>query len=237
MRPAVFVITDGSGRSGCSRLPSTTKILDQVGASPGSFYGPVTDAAAYSAIVNHDFDLFVSLMRELVRYLVEDRVTAVVGDALEGYNPTHDACRLLIGAAAEMAQRSSGRTLDNFEFSLTGSPDNHHHAVDDQVIRLDLDDDAFTRKMSVARSYTQLQAEVNEALTLNPLDAFRVELLWRVPNRPPVFSPDHKPYYEQYGEERVSSGYYHHVIRYREHLVALAEALWREVETGQAAGL
>ena len=33
-RPAVFVITDGSGRSGRSRLPSTTRILDQVGASP-----------------------------------------------------------------------------------------------------------------------------------------------------------------------------------------------------------
>ena len=54
-RPAVFVITDGSGRLGRSRLPSTTRILDQVGAANGSFYGPVTDAAAYAAILHHDF--------------------------------------------------------------------------------------------------------------------------------------------------------------------------------------
>ena len=38
LRPVVFVLTDGSGGSGYSRLPSTTRILDQVGASRGSFY-------------------------------------------------------------------------------------------------------------------------------------------------------------------------------------------------------
>jgi len=231
-RPAVFVITDGSGRSRLSRLPSTSRILEQVGAARGSFYGPVTDAAAYAAVLNHDFELFIGLMRGLARHLIEGRVTCVVGDALEGYNPTHDVCRLLIGAAVEMAQQASGRRVDNFEFLLTGSADSDTNAVADQVIRLDLDDDAFARKMAAARSYVELESEVNEAVTLNPADAFRIEFLRRVPNRPQAFSPDHKPHYERYGEGRVSSGYYHQVIRYREHVLPLAEALWREAETG-----
>lgn len=229
-RPAVFVITDGSGRSGRSRLPSTSRILDQVGASRGSFYGPVTDALAYAALLNNDFDLFIGLARELARYLIDERVSAVAGDALEGYNPTHDACRLLIGAAVEMVQRATGRAVENFELLLTGSPDNQ--ALDDQTIRLELDDDAFARKLAVARSYAELEAEVNEAITLNRLDAFRVECLSRVANHPPVFAADHKPYYEQYGEQQVSSGHYSQVIRYREHLLPLAAALWRQVEIG-----
>lgn len=231
-RPAVFVITDGSGRSGRSRLPSTTRILDQVGARRGTFYGPITDAAAYAAILNHDFDLFIGLTRGLARYLIDERVSYVVGDALEGYNPTHDACRLMIGAAVEMVQRAAGCTVENFEFSLTGPPDNHVDPAADQTIRLDLDDDAFARKMAVARSYVELESEVNEALTLNRPAAFRVECLRRVANLPGVFAADHKPYYEQYGEQRVSSGAYYQVIRYRDHLVPLAEALWHEVEGG-----
>lgn len=231
MRPAVFVITDGSGRSGRSRLPSTTRILDQVGASRGSFYGPVTDSAAYAAILNHDFDFFSGLMRGLARYLIEERVSYVAGDALEGYNPTHDVCRLVIGAAVEMVYRATGRAVENFEFLLTGRPDNRGAPVDDQTIRLDLDDDAFARKMAVARSYVELESEVNEALTLNRPGAFRVECLRRVANRPPAFASD-KPYYEQYGEQQVSSGHYYQVIRYREHLMPLGEALWRQVEAG-----
>jgi hypothetical protein len=231
MRPTVFVITDGSGRSGNSRLPSTTRILDQVGARRGAFYGPVTDAAAYSAIVNHDFDLFSGLTRDLARYLIDERVSYVVGDALEGYNPTHDACRIVIGAAVEMAQRATGREVGSFDFLLTGKPDDDVDPVDDQT-RLDLDDDAFARKIAVARSYAELESEVNGAIARDRLDAFRVEYLRRVPNRPPVFAAGHRPYYEQYGEQQVASGHYHQVIRYRDHLVPLAEALWCQVEAG-----
>jgi hypothetical protein len=230
-RPAVFVITDGSGRSGRARLPSTTRILDQVGVCRGSFYGPITDAAAYAAILNHDFDLFIGLTRQLAQYLNDERISHVAGDALEGYNPTHDACRLIIGAAVEIVQRTTGRKVESFDFLLTGKPDDHVSPVD-HTTRLELDDNAFARKMAVARSYPELESEVNGAIAQNRLDAFRIECLRRVPNRPPVFAAEHKPYYEQYGEQQVLSGHYHQVIRYREHLAPLAEALWRQVEVG-----
>jgi hypothetical protein len=230
MQPAVFVFTDGSGRTGRSRLPSTTRILDQAGASSGLFYGPLTDAAAYAAILDQDFELFGGLMRSLAGYLINEEISFVAGDALEGYNPTHDVCRLVIGAAVEMAHRATGRAVENFEFLLTGKADSCGTWEDDRAIRLELDDDAFARKMAVARSYTELESEVKEAITLNRLDAFHVECLRRVSNSPPVFAADHKPYYEQYGEQQVSSGHYYQVIRYREHLMPLAEALWRQVE-------
>jgi hypothetical protein len=40
-----------------------------------------------------------------------------------------------------------------------------------------------------------------------------------------IFKEDTKPYYEEYGEKRVAEGKYGEVIRYREHVLPLAEAL------------
>ncbi len=54
-RPLVFVLTDGSGRTGNSRVSSTKSIVNQAGATPGRLFGAITDEAAYEAILNHDF--------------------------------------------------------------------------------------------------------------------------------------------------------------------------------------
>src|SRR6267142_5714397 len=116
--PFVFVFTDGSGRSNQSRLPSTTKILNQTGAKCGSVYGRLTDAAGYAAILSHEFDLFVQLARELAGAFVAERIDYVAGDAFEGYNPMHDACRLVVDAAVTVANRMRGHRVANFEFSL-----------------------------------------------------------------------------------------------------------------------
>jgi hypothetical protein len=44
-----------------------------------------------------------------------------------------------------------------------------------------------------------------------------------------IFRQDTKPYYEEYGEKRVAEGKYGEVIRYREHVLPLAEALRQTV--------
>ena len=55
--------------------------------------------------------------------LVAPRSTDVAGDAVEGFNPSHDLCRLVIDAAVvtgSTARRSPRR--DDFEFPLEGAP-------------------------------------------------------------------------------------------------------------------
>src|SRR5688572_7911055 len=74
MRPAVFVVTDGSGRTERSRLPSTTRLVEQAGASSGVFYGPLTDARAYAAILGRDYACFSGLMRKLADYLIDEEI-------------------------------------------------------------------------------------------------------------------------------------------------------------------
>jgi hypothetical protein len=227
-RPRVFVLTDGSGRSNQSRLNSTTKIINQAGATRGRIYGRLTDLSVYSAILNHDFALFTKLATELSEALVDDETDYVVGDAVEGYNPTHDVCRLVINAAIEVASRARGHRLANLDFLVIRQPSACRKTIHAGANCLRLDEDAFARKMAAARGYTELKAEVDAALSRTPVDAFRVECLH------PVDSAggsqrflEEPPLYEHYGEKQVLAGYYAQVVRYREHIAPLAEALSR----------
>src|SRR2546429_9031484 len=102
-KPLVFVLTDGSGRTNQSRLKSTTEILNQTGAKLGCIYGRLTDRAAYSAILDRKFDVFIRLAKELAEAFIAQCIDYVAGDAAEGFSPTHDVCRLIINAAVKIA--------------------------------------------------------------------------------------------------------------------------------------
>ena len=208
-------------------VPSTTTVLEGAGARPGAIYGRFTDAAFYAALLEHDFPLFTGLTGELARALVEDHIDCVVGDAAEGYNPTHDVCRLVIDAATRIAARIRNVPIANFEFTLVGRPD--PPGVDRAgVICLELEAAALQRKLRVALGYVEMAGEVAAALSAWGAEAFGKESFRSVANGDMAREPEElPPYYERCGEERVGAGTYGRVIRYREHVLPLAEALSR----------
>lgn len=234
-RPQVFVLTDGSGRTGQSRLDSTTKILEQGGAGPGSIYGRFTDQAIYTAILNQDLNLFIGLAQELAETFIRDQIGYVVGDAAESFNPTHDLCRLIINAAVRIVNRQSGKLITNFDFLLAGRPDTRPEALQAQAIRLQLDEKAFHLKLAAARNYPEMAREVDAALSTVGADAFRFECLRPVDQ---CAGNGHlygeRPYYEQYGEQQITAGYYQRVIRYQEHMAPIAQSLSEYVSEVQA---
>jgi AcrR family transcriptional regulator len=253
-RPRVFVLTDGSGRTGISRLKSTTKILSRVGASPGAVYGRFGDRELYAALLRGDFGLFERLVAELAEAFVWEEIEYVAGDAAEGYNPVHDTCRIVIDAAAELASRTSGRRIINRDFLLF----RRHSAVSDDVhaggIRLTLDDAQLARKLSVAREYSELKDEVDafidqkalEALRAFPElsayisdfvtsdmggEAYRVESLRLAGESTRGDGAANEiPFYERYGEMLVTAGAYDHAIRRSDHIAPLAKAMRRFVD-------
>src|ERR1700726_1117013 len=85
-RPLVCVLTDGSGHTNHSRLPSTTQILDGTGSKAGPVCGRVTDPEIYAAILKGDFQVFVEVMRQLAQSFIEQNIEYVGHDAIEGYN-------------------------------------------------------------------------------------------------------------------------------------------------------
>jgi len=231
-RPKVFILTDGSGRSGRSRLDSTTKILSQAGAIPGSIYGRLTDPMFYSAVLNHDSNLFISLAKELAEILIEQQVEYVAGDATEAYNPAHDICRLLINTAVDMANWKCKHRVANFDFLLAGPPNACPTNLRAHAIWLQLQDDAFKRKLKAAQNYPELASEVDHTLSTTGIEAFRVECLRPANPRESILLKG-PPFYESYGEKQVAAGHYEQVLRYREHIQPLTEALWHYV--GQSA--
>jgi hypothetical protein len=222
--PRVFVLTDGSGRDGVSRLDATTRLLERAGASIGPVYGRFPDTAIYEALLDADAALFVGLAEEIAKSLTLAGIERVVCDAAEGWNPIHDAFRLTAAAAAALAERESGAPVEVFEFSLFGPPD--PGPAPEQAIRVPLDVEGRVAKRAAALGYAELDREVRWALDRHGEQAYRTEWLrpglqrageYRVPDDPPV--------YERYGEFLVRSGQLARAIRYREHLLPVAAAL------------
>jgi hypothetical protein len=104
-RPIYCCLTDGSGGAATSRLASTSRLLDDVGALAGPIYGRYTDKEIYRLLLDGRVEVFVALALELADTLERAGVVCVAGDAIEGFNPTHDVCRLIVdGASAVVAE-------------------------------------------------------------------------------------------------------------------------------------
>jgi AcrR family transcriptional regulator len=221
--PLYFCLTDGSGGNAASRLASTTDLLARAGARPGSIYGRFSDKDLYRLLLEGRADVFVELLNELAEGLIDAGIQCVAGDAMEGFNPGHDVCRALIDSAVAVVHERTGRALENFEFAVHNNP-----AADTSgaVIRLDLDDDAFDRKIAAAMAYREIKDDVQDSLDRFGRSAFAVECLRPSSTRAMLEQFETTPpSYESIGESRVRDGRYHQVVRYREHVAPVFRAL------------
>lgn len=226
-RPVVHVLTDGSGSDGEPRIDSTSMLLNGAGASRGSIFGRMSDRQIYAAILTGNHAPFVVLAEELAAAFVHDGVDMVAGDAVEGFNPSHDVCRYVVNAAVRLASADTGRKIGCYAFPLDGAPDLCPDGVGGPPLRVDLDDAMLDRKMQAARAYAELKGEVESAVGRFGIEPFRTECLWPVDLSDPYgWDPDRIPFYESYGAERVASGAYEQVVTFREHVRPLADALW-----------
>jgi hypothetical protein len=225
-RPVVHVLTDGSGHAGIPRLGATAGLLQRTGARRGAIFGRLTDREAYALILERNTPLLFSLVAELASDLARRRTRVVVCDASEGYNPVHDLCRLVLGAAMTAAQLDAKQ----YEYCVVDGPDRFDRASS-EVASFELGEEAFESKMRAAREYAQVKNEVNVMIERHGEQAFRRES-FRLVSDWTVFDHD-CPAYERFGEERIAAGCYRHVIRHADHMMPLRDALLAWVEAGQ----
>jgi len=163
-RPRVFILTDGGGHAGESRLPRSSAIVDGAGATPGEIFGPLGEAGVYKALLCGHARLFTGLAEDLATAFVQNGITLVVGDAAEGYSSTHDVWRLVVNSAVRLAGRRSQHRVENYEFLVIGPPTHVPEGVD-EVREIQLDDHEYDRKIAAARTYTsKLAHDVEIAL-------------------------------------------------------------------------
>ncbi|HUR82606.1 MAG TPA: hypothetical protein VM733_17735 [Thermoanaerobaculia bacterium] len=217
--PRVFVLTDGSGRTTIPRTHYSEQLVARAGATHGGIFGRHRDAAVYRALLDGDAAVFVALTTELARAFSHAPPPYVVHDALEGYNPVHDLCRWLTGAALCMAGQPD---TPQFEFSTAG------RALGTDDMRIDLDADAVNRKLEAAMEYPPLAHELRQKLDEHGTDFLRTETFTRVRrwDEPALF--DGPPQYEQFAADRVAAGVYAEAIRFREHVLPLLETFAAE---------
>ena len=227
-RPEVHVLTDGSGHGPHARLASTTSVLERAGAGQGRIYGRFSDRELYEAMLGGRVGLFVSMAGELADAIIAAGADVVACDAIEGYNPSHDVCRLVAGAAIDLASQRSGRPIAAYDFPLVGRPDACPEHLRPGALGVELDPDALARKLEAADRYPELRDEVRAALDAVGVDAFRFELLRpHEANGLAAFELE-PPFYERHGRRRVAEGIYREVLTLRDHVLPVAEAL-REV--------
>jgi len=227
-KPLVAILTDGSGADGVPRIDQTTQLL--AGALHRSAsYGMASDREMYRAILEQDLEYFLGLSSRLADELCEHRIECVAGDSIEGYNPTHDLCSLLIDRAVRLASGRMGVVVRHYAFPLVGSPRPDGLSADYQCLRLTPDE--LVLKLAKIRQYAQsaggvLVAEVDDMLHRFGEQAFAEEVFDLVDIAAALSAfDDEKPFYETYGEQQVTAGKYRFVIRYREHIAPIARAL------------
>src|SRR5207244_7404681 len=240
-RPRVFILTDGSGRRGASRIASSERVLRAARAEAGSVWGAMSDLSFYQAVLDGHIAAFVDLAKRLGDALIDLKPPYVAGDAREGFNPTHDICRMIIDAAVSRARRG-GASIENYAFFLFAP---HENAPSEGAINKRLGDEELQRKLAAARAYPELAGEAEAAFTGTSRNLFprhadlaavvdasmdgmnerslATERLAAAGNLPAANAE--RPFYEMYGERLVASGAYQRAIRYREHVQPIERAL------------
>ncbi|MEY4427264.1 MAG: hypothetical protein RL535_1562 [Pseudomonadota bacterium] len=227
-KPIICVLTDGSGAGGQSRLSVSQHALERAGVQFSSSFKAVSDAQIYKAVLQQDLEFFVNLATQVRDLLLDEAFDVVVGDGSEGYNPTHDICRLLIDAAVGSAAHH-GRHVLNYAFPLMGHPNGDGTNLEDILVMLN--EDQWQQKIDLILAYGtdaggMLSAEIAETFDKFGKNAFKQESLFLVPlMKAKAQLTTDKPFYERHGELRVAEGVYRHVIRYNEHIYPIHQRL------------
>ncbi len=224
----VLYISDASASSGKSRLSQSESLLQHNGLNIPSNELAVSDAKIYSALINQDRVWLLDFYQKLCRNLCAARPDLIITDAAEGYNPVHDLCHFLTMAAAR-ACKFSGKIMAT---PLT----RHPHDLDgfdiSDCMMLDLDPDQVETKTAAINAYTTVAGGqlADEAKAMEEEFGPKVhgrEVLCPVMSLSCYFDKysDNRPYFEEYGEQRVQSNKYDQILRLRPHLAFALELL------------
>ncbi len=231
-RPLVLILTDGSGHTTQPRIELSCELIEGAGGRLESLCGNFTDQQFYQAILDQDLDFFTQLRTRICDILAEQQIDLVVGDSIEGYNPSHDLCRSLIDSAVYDLQQTSGRTVQNYEFPLVDSPSAWSDREGAWCHALSQTEQAW--KLAQIRDYAQkvggtLLVEVEEMLA-----QFGDGILGEEWFSPSISGhelnhfEETPPFYERHGARQVSAGYYERAIEFRQHMLPLISALGRD---------
>jgi hypothetical protein len=262
-KPLVCILTDGSGSDDQSRLAATLNILQGLGSEIGPVCGELTDRQIYRKMLHGEYNVFDDLCEQLAALIAARDICTVVSDGIEGYNPTHDLCEVLVRTAVAITNNfiNITRTADgkeclvrHYTIPLMGDP---RPAAQSTACRaepanppfqrgsgqciIELNEHELAHKLETMREYASqvggiLQQEVENAFRSYGEDAFAREYLFAsaAPGKEPERDfLQQKPFYESRGEQRVAEGHYRDVIRFHEHVLPIMHRLSKKISSAR----
>lgn len=225
-QPLTFILTDGGGPGGNARVGESARLLDGAGCPRGDWFGAFTDTEIYEMMLKKDGAQLAPLVLQLQRAIAAASPAIVMGDLCEGYNPSHDVCRAMIGAACELATQEGLPPRQNLAFPLIGDPMKAWMGRLTPSSTLTLDEKALSAKMAASQSYEELRQELEAALASSGSEAYAHEAFY-IPPRHGGHDvlPEEPPFYERYGAKQVALGKYKHLISYLEHVLPLIKSM------------
>lgn len=176
-KPTLFVLTDGGGSSGDSRLHHSRLVAESVGAPVGPLFGSFTDREAYDAILARNPAPFLDWTKRLAEALQLLDPAFIVVDSWQMYNVAHDLVHVMTRVAANHAGRRRGRDIRVIEFDPAPATLAGRAAPRvSEAFRVGLDDAALARKLTAARQFVSLRRELDAVVALEGLEAQRTEV-------------------------------------------------------------
>lgn len=224
LRPLVLVLTDGSGGRGGSALASTTKTIRSTGARIGNMFGRFTDRGLIQCLLMKSHERFISLAEELAELLVAEAIDWVIGEAGELHHPGADVCRILLDTASGLVSRRLSH-LRNYEFSLKNDrvPLSSRNAS--RQIEIELQGEGWQRKRQAilsAPGMGHLLQRSEEDERFWKREVLCVAQPWQILRYGETDMPEYAPRADTVG------------IRFREHILPLAETLRLTAACGRA---
>ena len=225
--PSVHVVTDGSGRDAVPRIEATARLLEGGLGEPGALFGRWADAELYDALFAGRFEPFLDLRDQLAEAWCFDGVRTVICDAYERIILMHDVVQLIACAAVDVA-RERGADIELLELPNHLGPGDQRPGNPRLRAALKLTGKALKKKIGAARAYESdvIQREAEEFIRLRGEEAFGIESLFHAhPRTRRLLEEEPRPAWEDHGERLMLEGVYDHVIRLRENVIPLVEAL------------
>jgi hypothetical protein len=150
-------------------------VLNRAGAHAGSVFGRFDDDEIHIAASSGDDSVFGEALYDLTMSFIEHAVRFVVIGANGDANPCDRLCRSIALAAASIAARRTGRSIELFAMTPQGQ-----RQLDADAMSFRLDDSALARKVRAARAYPLLDSDIDRAIAAAGIDGLRTEGFSRV---------------------------------------------------------
>jgi hypothetical protein len=130
----------------------------------------------------------------------------------------------------EAARAYSKQLAEDVDLAIDGESFHGIRRLSEPQLNEAIDIELKSAVIEELESRPALKTKYRYLLEGLPLDALRVEYLRPVYNGRTTESTNDEPrFYELYGEKLVAAGRYKNVIRYRDHMYPLTEAIWKRV--------